>query len=150
MTEIRMVKGGMGQWNPATDHDKELAKAWKAGETVKFKAQKPRNSQHHKLMFALIGLVFDNLPEQYEEKFPTQSALLTELKLQAGHYEKHETLGGKEILKPKSIAFDAMDQAAFRVFFDDVVSVVCKFFLPGVSEQQVKDEAMSMISGETL
>jgi len=140
-----MEKSLGSRWEPATDKDKELAAAWKAGDIVVFQVRKPRNGQHHKLMFALIGLVWQNLPEKFEGVITSKDGLLDELKFQVGHVDTHRTLGGKTVYKPQSIAFDAMDQAAFRVFFDDVVEVICKYFLPGIPAQQVKDEAYSMI-----
>jgi hypothetical protein len=147
MADIRMVKTIGHKWIPATPADQKLTDAWKVGDIVKFKAQKPRNGDHHRLMFALLSLVKDNLPEKYEEQFPSTEALLTELKFQVGHCEEHRTLGGKTTYLPKSIAFDAMDQAAFRVFYDDVIEVVIKYFLPTLTSDEIKNEIIEATSG---
>lgn len=147
MSEIRLLKTLSG-WVPASEVDAELCRGWKAGEVGVFKARKPRNGKQHRLMFALIGLVWDNLPEQYP--YPNKTALLNELKFQVGHFDEHRTLAGKVTYIPKSIAYDAMSQEEFRGFFDAVLAVVQKYFLPGIEDAEIRQEIERRMNGETL
>jgi hypothetical protein len=148
VTEIRLIKASNG-WRFATDTDKQMGMAWKVGDLVIFKANKPRNGKHHRLLWALIDLVWANLPEQYAEAFPSKKVLLDEIKFQTGHVETHRTLGGKTVYKPKSIAYDSMDQAAFGVFFDEAMDVVLKYFMPTVSRDEIRDEIEQIAGGST-
>ena len=148
MSELRLIKASNG-WKYATDTDQQLATAWKVGDLVIFKAHKPRNGKHHRLLWALIDLVWSNLPEQYAEAFPSKAILLDEIKFQTGFVETHRTLGGKTVYKPKSIAYDSMDQVAFNAFFDDAIEVVVKYFLPGVSDEEIRDEILQAAGGST-
>ena len=146
MSDIRMVKSVRG-WIPSTPHDEELTRAWKIGDIVKFTAKKPRNGKHHRLMFALIDMVFDNMPEQYADQFPNKEILLDELKIQAGHCTFRKTLGGRPVVQSKSIAFDSMGQEEFNIFYTNVIEVICKYFLPGVTSEEVKDEILQAAGG---
>jgi hypothetical protein len=100
-------------------------------------------------MFSLIDMVWHNLPEQYAEQFPSKKSLLNELKFQVGFVVPHRTLGGKTQYIPKSIAYDSMGQEEFNGFFTSVIEVVLKYFLPGISDEQIRDEILQTAGGST-
>jgi len=55
--EIHLKKINQGFF-PATEQDQEACRLYKVGDTIRFKAQKPRNGAHHRKGFALLQLGF--------------------------------------------------------------------------------------------
>ncbi len=112
------------------------------GAVVKVRVVQPRNIQHHRLFFALIDIVYQNLPETSD--IPSPDALLGAMKLAVGHYDVCQSSGGHEFRIPKSISFAAMDQTAFDQFFQRCCDVIAQHFLPGVTEATLRAEIMEM------
>ncbi len=52
---------------------------------------------------------------------------------------------GKVAYLPKSISFAKMDQTEFDQFFDRTVELVCKHFLPGVRDEDLRREVLEMV-----
>ena len=117
---------------PDDDATVDQLKKLKAGDVVLVDYKRPRNVKFHRKFQALVNLVYDN-----QDKYTNREALLTELKLQVGHYEEHITLGGKVIFRPKSIAFASMDEDEFSTFYSSVVDVVLRHFLTGMDEDEL-------------
>ena len=127
---------------PFTDGDLEESRKLKYGDEVvaSCKTSDLRNLGHHRKLFALIRLVYQNLPEHLDGVFISEYELLTELKMQAGWREKRVSMGGTEYWYPKSIAFEKMGQQAFNEFYDRVVDVVCKYILPETTSKELEAE----------
>ena len=121
---------------PDDDSTVDQLQKLKTGEVVLVEYKRPRNVQFHRKFMALVNLVFDN-----QDKYTNREDLLTELKLQVGHYQEHITLGGKVIYRPKSISFASMDNDEFSTFYSKVVDVVLRFFMTDMDE----DELNSMV-----
>ncbi len=83
-----------------------------------------RNLGHHRKFFALLDVVF-----QTQSKFATKDGLLDALKIALGHHMTWR-VEGREILRPKSISFAAMDQTAFESFYDGAVALILERLLP--------------------
>lgn len=98
---------------------------------------RPRNLAHHRKYWALIHLVYDNLPEELEGKFKTPDDLHFEIKMQTGYRERYVTLGGAEIYRAKSISFEKMDQTEFEGYYDSALVVICKYILPGITKEEI-------------
>lgn len=125
---------------PMYDSDFDEKKKLKIGTEVVAEINRPRNYEHHKKFFALLRLVFDNLPEDLVERYPNMESLLTEIKFQLRYYDTHITLSGRETYIPKSIAFDTMSQDDFTQFYDSAVDVVLRWFLPYNNRQELAEE----------
>lgn len=85
------------------------------GRILRVDVTQPRNLQHHKLfwsMCARIGQGVGQEAEWVERAF----------KVETGHFDLYE-YGGRESLVLRSIAFSAMDQIAFRTFFERCVEI---------------------------
>jgi len=104
----------------------------KTGEVISVTYVKPRNYQFHKKFMALVQIVYDN-----QDKYSSIEDVLTEIKLQVGHYEEHVSLGGKIIYKPKSISFAKMDEIEFNDFYSKALDAVLKYFLTDSEECEV-------------
>ncbi len=143
----RLTKKLSGAWFPTTESDAEALGRYKAGDIVEFeKVRRRRNGKHHRKLFVLADLVFEN-----QDRYPTKKALLDDLKLKAGHVETHlnywrrpgETEWQERVIKyPKSIAYDSMDQDEFEEFYDSVVAVVLEVFYPDMSRVGLDQELL--------
>ncbi len=136
----------------ATDHAMiEAMNGIKNGETVKAVITVPRNLQHHKLLFALLNLVWKSQPEP--QMFPTVESLLDTLKMATGHVKEVRTVtqthDGKfswsVILVPDSISFAAMDQVSFREWFDSAVRIILERVLPNCNKADLEQQVYDML-----
>jgi len=133
MPEVFLKKMQGGMLCAATPHDYELMKAWAVGDVIRSNMRKTRNGGHHCKGFSLINFIFEN-----QDRYATVEDLLVEIKLKAGHYREHITTKGKLVYIPKSIAFAAMDQAEFNIFYDKMIDIALQHFCQGMSEQQLR------------
>ena len=144
--KLMVVKDSLGALRAADDAATQALKGIAAGEYLKIDLTRPRNPQFHRLFFALLTVVFENLPEDLEHKYPTVKRLLWEVKLQMGFFEMHETLGGKMVPIPGSISFAKMDDVEFETFFQTAIGICRKYFLPAVSESGLRESIDAELS----
>ena len=110
------------------------------GEVVSLELKRPRNIKHHRLFWALMTLVWENMDSR---EYPTVEDLVTEVKIITGHYDKRFiTMNGERytVLTPKSINFASMDQPEFTAFFERVCDWVASTVLPGVTQEELRQE----------
>lgn len=111
---------------PVSAAAREFHAKSKVGQTVELKGRRPRNPQHHRKLFALLGIVADN-----NEQFSGPEDVLVAIKAALGHGRWLKLEGAtREVFMPDSIAFDAMDQTAFEEFYDAAVAAVRRWWLP--------------------
>lgn len=82
-----------------------------------------RNPGNHRRFFAFLQTVFD-----MQDHFPTIEHLRYWLIMKAGWYETIQAPNGTIIFKPKSIAWDRMEEIEFRKAFSHCIDVVCREF----------------------
>lgn len=137
----------MGILRPYDRTDAEAIGKMRDGEPYRVKVSMPRNIRFHKKFFALLNLVFDNLPEYIPTKTPdgepiqirTTEDLLWHIKMQVGHYTTRVTLGGKIVHEADSISFASMDEAEFQDFYDRAMAVILKYFLPETNREEIEE-----------
>ena len=137
MRQIELVKTSSGSYIPAYNSDHELSKKVSPGDSVMAKLSVPRSVGHHRKFFALIRYTFNHMSEEMSVKFPSEESLRLELTLQAGYWERHVTMGDKEIIYPQSIRFDKMDQVEFEKLYSTILDVVLKWFVHGVDQEEL-------------
>lgn len=145
MKSILMKRGN--SLIPTDDEGSDMLAKIKDGAQVIVEVKRSRNPQHHRLYFALVRLVFANLPEAMAARYPTQDILHNALKVSAGVRTEFTLANGQTGWIPGSIAFEKMDQSEFDAFFDNCVRCVVKYFLPGVTDEQVREQVEQMIGG---
>lgn len=145
MAEIWVTKHVSGMLIPLYDSGHEYAAKMPVGETYRVQITKPRNAAFHRKYFALLKLTLDNLPEEYVEHYPTLDNLLDEVKLQLGHYELRQTLGGKPFYKLRSISFASMDQDEFEDFYSRTLDVLIRYFLKGLTTEEIEQEIINFM-----
>jgi len=114
------------------------------GEIVEVGLTRPRNAKFHRLFWALMTLVWNNIENV---AYPTVEDLVTEVKIITGHYTRRDmVVDGKHypVLTPKSISFAAMDDVEFDAFFQRVCDWIAKDVLPGITQEDLKQELETM------
>jgi hypothetical protein len=115
----------------------------KQGETVCATIRRPRNVKHHRKLWALLNVIFEN-----QSRFATKHDLLSAMKIATGLYDEGRTIDGIPFIEPKSISFTSMDQADFEEWYARAVEVIVTKILPGASREDIEQEVMSILEGE--
>lgn len=127
---------------PADSLSSEAVQSIKKGETVTAVVRRNRNPKHHRKLFALLKIVFDN-----QDTFATTHELLGALKMSTGLFETGKTIEGIPFAVPKSINFASMCQADFEEWYAKVVEVILKKILPNVNKFDLEDQVMEILEG---
>ena len=114
----------------AYDADKEHLSKLKLGEVYRCEIKRPRNIAFHCKYWALLNLVFDNLPESLEGTIRSVDELHWHVKMQCGIRTQRVTLGGKILYEVGSIAFHRMTESEFEAFYQKAANVIVKYILP--------------------
>lgn len=125
----------------ADEHAKEAMRRWKIGETLRCTVKKPRSYRNHKRYFALITIVWENLPEQYHARWPSMEVFRKAVQIAAGHVDEIITLDGEVQLIPRSIAYDSLDEMEFSKVFSETM-VVCAKLLGDAGMHELEEEVM--------
>lgn len=116
------------------------------GEPVMVAVTQPRSLRQHRLMFALLRRVHENLPADQRARFPTVERLLESIKLALGHTEDIWNLrSGEGWVKVKSISFESMDQAEFAEFFVGAVEVITTYVIEELDAGDLLEEVHRML-----
>lgn len=127
---------------PADEASAEAVAKIKVGKTVEIEVKQPRNIQHHRLYFALVNLVWQQMDH---ERYPSPDELSAAFKVSAGIRTQIQMPSGTVAFIPGSIAFHKMDQTAFDDFYNRVCDIVCKHFIPGLDDADLKREVSQMV-----
>lgn len=137
-----LVAKTLGTLRPVDESGHEALRKIGNGEIVAIEMKRPRNVKHHRLFWALMTLVHENMDH---ERYPTVEDLVAAVKIAAGLRTRIELPNGDVGFIPGSIAFHKMDQAGFDAFYDKVCDLLAKHFLPGVTSDELKHEVPLMI-----
>jgi hypothetical protein len=128
-------------WNgdnlvPQAKYDREMLSQLKAFQPVRVKVARPRSLPRHRLYWAILRIVVENT-----EIFATMEALHKMLLLACGVTEPLITVDGDIVLLPSSIAFENMDEAQFKPYFDAAMEIIRTRIMPGVNLDVLLREA---------
>ena len=140
MSTAFMVKH-LGSLRPADEQAEVLIKRLWQGEIVEVEIRRPRNIKFHRKFWALMNIVWDNIDH---DEYPTVEALVTRLKIDTGHRETM-LFDGVIAYIPKSINFASMDASQFDEFFERCSDWIASHVLPGVTQQELREEIEGMI-----
>lgn len=132
----------LGSLKPANEAGSQALSKLAHGEFVQIEIKRPRNIRHHRMFWALMTIVWDNMNQ---ERYPTVEDLVAAVKIAAGLRTRIELPTGDVGFVPGSIAFHKMDQIQFSAFYDRVCDLIAKHFLPGVSSDDLRNEVELMI-----
>lgn len=132
----------LGSLRPCDEAGEVALRGMGQGETVMIEMRRPRNIKHHRMFWALMTIVWDNMDH---ERYPSVEDLVAAIKISAGLRTRIELPNGEVGFIPGSIAFHKMDQVEFGKFYDRVCDLIAKYFLPGVSTDDLRAEVETMI-----
>lgn len=129
-------------FTPDSDAAMAFAQRVRLGEFVTLDGKRPRNIRHHRKYWKLLSVIADN-----HDRFDTPDKAALAIKYLAGHGDFVPVKGGEETLfVPGSISFAAMDQVAFDGFYDRALAAVCRHILPGMSQQELREEIERLLA----
>lgn len=137
--KLLFAKDRLGKLAPVDEAGEAALRGLSAGEIVSVEIKRPRNVQMHRLYWALVTLVWQN-----QERYPTPEDLHSALKVAAGLRTQVTLPDGTVGFIPGSIAFHKMDQAEFSAFYSRVCDLMAKYFLPGVTSEELRAEVSQM------
>ncbi len=137
-----LVAKHFGSLRPVDEGGEEALRTIAQGEIVSVEVKRPRNIKHHRMYWALVTLVWQNMDG---DRYPTAEDLHAAIKIAAGLRTRIELPNGEVGFIPGSIAFHKMDQDAFSRFYDRVCDLIAKHFMPGVTSAELKREVSTMI-----
>lgn len=131
----------LNSFRPVDDAGHEALRKIGQGEVIEIEFRRKRNIKHHRMFWALMTIVHDNMDH---ERYPTVEDLTAAVKIAAGLRTRIDLPNGEVGFIPGSIAFHKMDQTAFSEFYNRVSDLICKHFLPGVDSDALREEVEIM------
>lgn len=127
-----------GRFLCADDETYENRRRLKTGHIYEATIREVRNPKFHRLYFSLISTAWSYLNEKQEAFFHHSiDSFRKTLELAAGHCDTIYSIERREFIDiPKSIAFDKMDELAFRELYDKIKDVLFNTFLKDISEEE--------------
>ena len=112
------------------------------GKQFMCEVKRSRSLPHHRLFMAMIRKIAHATPTPLNEK-----ALRAYVTVKAGHVDTIPLAFGKTYQAPASIAFQAMNQAEFRDFFERAVEIILTDICPALPDG-FADEILAMVDKE--
>lgn len=129
------LKRTLRGFEPVDEPSQETMKRFKLGESYRADVVKPRSYQHHKLAMALLSLTYENLPEQYEGRWPTFTAFRRAIAEAAGHVDEYVTLDGEVRKTGRSMSYDSIpDDVEFGQVVADMMAICAMILDTAVPE----------------
>ena len=76
----------------------------------------------------MINVIFENLPEEFTDIYPTMDSLRKALTFLSGHVVRYYLPDGSERVEADSISFDKIGQAEFEDIYNRCVDSALKYF----------------------
>lgn len=112
----------------------------KQGDIVTVDVAKVRSQKRNAWFWACITIVHANLPEALAQKYPTTESLVAAMKVLTGWCDTFWLPDGREVVRPRSIAFHNMDDLQFAAFSDRCMDLVSKYLIPGIDPDDLRRE----------
>ena len=129
--KLNLIRRADFSFIPASEDDKQAALKIKRGQVVEANIKVLRNYKLLRKFWAMVNTAFNFLSPQQQEFFhDSADGFRCTLEVAAGYDDEfYDATRRAWVQKPKSIAFDKMDEAEFDKLYEDVVNVVFKLFL---------------------
>ncbi len=128
MSKLLFKKTPMGL-QPQGDDSVTVFNSIKMDEEVLIDYKRHRNVQHHKKLFAMLGLIKDN-----QSQYKTVESILIECKYRAEYYNVHISQNGEQILIPKSVNFASLGKLEFEKFYSSAIDTCLQLVPMGKEE----------------
>lgn len=129
---------------PVRPYDIDEFKKCKTGQEFLLVIRFIRSPEFHRKYFAMLRFAYQNLPEKFAGTYPTSELFRKTVQVMAGEYDRTWNLDtGEEIVMPKSIAYESLDNAQFSSLYDRVCDVLLRNFFEGMTKQDIIDNLTS-------
>lgn len=136
----RGLRGSSPADQEAYQRFKRRLESMKPGTWIRMEWSSPRHPKHHRKFFALLQLITEN-----SEVYNTIEKALVAVKLCTGHFDLMADPRTGEIIQiPNSIAFEAMPQEEFDVFYSAAIDAVMQVILPQLDRARA-DRLLEMV-----
>lgn len=131
---------------PRDEDGREAVRSLSPDRPVMVEVKQARSISQHRLYWGMVRLIHNNLPEEWAARYPRAENLSDAFKVEAGYYDQlFDLTKERVVLKPKSIAFENMDQAEFREFFDGSVRVAADVIIKDLDKTALLKELEEML-----
>lgn len=117
----------------------------KNGKVYRAEVKEVRNYNFLKKFFAMIDVVWENLPEKLEKGYGTKENFRYELTMRAGYRENWTTAKGAPMWRPKSISFAKMSEHDFQILYNSILDDVIQNFIKGLEKSVLEHEIASFL-----
>jgi hypothetical protein len=125
---------------PCAALDEDALRAFPAGKPLRVKLTSPRNVRRHRLYWAMLKLIAENL-----DPSPTVETLHEAIKFRLGYTRTIRFASGEMVEIAASIAFDKMDEPTFGEFLARFKDLLATSILPGVNSDALEQAAAEML-----
>lgn len=126
--------------HPSDSHSYDVLAAMPDKEVVRCEISRPRNRRHHNLAQALISEIYKN-----QTMFATRETMVDAIKIAIGHYDAFTNVLGKEVVRPRSIAWHMMDQTEFEEWWHKFLGVILTNILPHANNTELEKHIYHML-----
>lgn len=123
-----------------TPFDADMLETLPQGKSLVVRVSQRRSVASLRLYWAMLKLVCDNLDQPLRP-----DTLHAWIKLKLGYVEQIKLRTGEIIEVPGSVAFDKMDAATFRGFFDAAKALITDQIIPQLDSAKLEKEAHAML-----
>ena len=134
-----IVRKSLTGWYPANEPARAVWQKTPLNAEVRCEVSRPRNSAQHRLYWAVMQRVADNV------EGVTAEGVSDVVKLLTGHTNKVQTRQGV-VETPASIAWAKLSQSDFDAFMDRAFDVIRRRWLPHMSNAELKAELTEMVA----
>lgn len=135
-----------GSLSPCDDDGREVINSLTAGDPVMVEVTQKRSVRQHRLYFALLNRVHENLPVEMAARYPKVENLRQAVQFACGLFEECVAIDGSRYYKAQSIAFDKMDQGEFGEFFRKAVDVIVEYVIKDLDADDLLAELETMLN----
>ena len=132
-----LIKRYDGLFAPADDQSSDLAKKIQQGDPIEAKIVNHRLLWYHRRFFLAVKHIFNNMPEEMAELYPTEDSLRKALLILAGHVDIVHLPDGQQRVSAASMNFETVKQDEFEKIYSAVVDAGLKYFIKEFDQQQV-------------
>lgn len=134
--KLRVINTPTG-FVPETDDDFEVKRKLKIGNTYELTIREIRNPLFNRKFHAMIRIAWEYLPEAYLEKFGNIDNFRYMIEIKAGFCDMvYDPTSGRVIYRPKSTAFDKMNETDFEKVYNGVLNVILRDYLPNINNNE--------------
>lgn len=131
---------------PADERARALLRKYGHGEQVlidKRALTRARRPKQHRLWWGLMHLLWE-----HQSTYGTVEDVSDQMKVWCGHCLLFTDWSGRDVVRPKSIAFGNMPDDEFSALLDQAIRLTCERIIPNTSNADLRAELEAMVGRE--